>query len=323
MNRRVRNMAIIYPLFPKDAQTKIFPFTVRLWIWLWGQIVSSENKAMMNLWQRKERIEKSELVGLWWYLMVSFWPVLPCLNAPLYCSFLPPWPSILFSLLQPTPCSNPPTRELLEGDFFKPLWRWISPLYGSPEGKKKIATFHPCLSQHTQGERDQHLPDICLPTGSSSPVGKHPLRNCINPDTLESWPSAWVIFSFGEGWSVSTLPLLLDFNALVRAIYSSPSFMRCSLWNSEVSLILKTYIAIAECSLFLTYLYFTGNLRSSNKKKRPMLLFLFCCGILSKPLYYRIEKRVRFPLTQAFYSSLILMIHTKGQFFCVIRLDRA
>lgn len=175
--------------------------------------------------------------------------------------------------------------ELLEGDFGKPLWRWISPLYGSPEGKKRIVTFHPCLSQQTQGERDQHLPDMRLPTGSSSPVGKHPLRNCINPDTLESWPSAWVIFSFGEGWSVSTLPLLLDFNALVRAIYSSPSFMRCSLWDSEVSLILKTNIAIAECSLLLTCLYFTGNLGSSNKKKRPMLLLLFCCGILSKSLY--------------------------------------
>ena len=171
MNRRVRNMATIYPLFPKDAQAKIFPSTVRLWIWLCGQIVSSENKAVMNLWQRKERTEKSELAGLWWYLMISFQPVLPCLNAPLYCSFLPPWPSILFSLLQPTP-SDPPTRELweglrsfwtsppppspdthkhtplelLEGDFVKFLWRWISPLYGSPEGKKKIATFHPCLS---------------------------------------------------------------------------------------------------------------------------------------------------------------------------------
>ena len=173
MNRRGRNMAIIYPLFPKDAQTKVFPFTVRLWIWLCGQIVSSENKAMMNLWQRKERIEKSELVGLWWYLMVSFQPVLPCLNAPLYCSFLPPWPSILFSLLQPSnkgalrrlkvildfPHHHHPRHtqhtplELLEGDFVKPLWRWISPLYGSPEGKKKIATFYRCLSQHTQGKR--------------------------------------------------------------------------------------------------------------------------------------------------------------------------
>lgn len=111
MNRRVRSMARIYPLFPKDAQTKVFSSTVRLWIWLCGQIVSWENMAMKSLWQRKGRIEKSELVGLWWYLQ----PVLPWLNAPLYRSFLPPWLSILFPLLQPPPSSNPLARELWEG----------------------------------------------------------------------------------------------------------------------------------------------------------------------------------------------------------------
>lgn len=66
------------PPISQRALRKLY-FTVRPQVGLYSKIASSENMAMMSLWQRKERTEKPELVGLPYVL-----------NAPLYHSFCSP-----------------------------------------------------------------------------------------------------------------------------------------------------------------------------------------------------------------------------------------
>lgn len=232
---------------------------------------------------------------------------------------------ILFSSLQPTPCSTlqqgsserlkglsglppppPPTHTHTFKDYWKeilvkPLWRWISHCMQVTLRGRRIVTFHPCLSQQTQGERDQHLPDM-RPTGSSSPVTSTPWASLIQTH----WRAGLLLgsFRFWRGLICFHVALTSRTSMPLSGLIYSAVLVRCSLWDSEVSLILKTNIAIAECSLLLTCLYFTGNLGSSNKKKKDLCFcFYFAVGFWVNHYTKGLKKGIQFPLTQAFFIA--------------------